>query len=117
MMVKMGRRGRRYGVLKSRLRKIFRIRMPSGPAPIIILLLFFVFEYVFKGNAEYPGDAEGQGQGRDILSLFKSDDGLPCALGPVCQILLGHLFMLEAQAPDMIKDSILGHCRPSLNPE
>jgi len=102
MTVRMGRRGRRYVVLKSRRRKIFRIRMPAGPAPIIILLPFFVFENIFKGNAEYPGDAEGQGQGRDVLSLFESDNGLPRALGPVCQFLLGHLSVLEALAPDMI---------------
>lgn len=117
MIVIKGRRGRRYGVRKIRLKEIFRIRKPAGPVPMIILFLFFVFEHVFKGNAEYPGDPECKGQRGDVLPLFQSDDGLPRALGAVSQFLLGHLSMFEALPSDMIEDVILGHCRPSLSPE
>src|ERR1017187_10529071 len=63
-----------------------------------------VLEHMIHADAEGARDAECQQQGREVFSRFQRHDGVPCYARLFRQIVLRHLPMIEAQAPNVVPD-------------
>src|ERR1019366_5960712 len=73
-----------------------------------------VLEHMFYADAEGARDAECQQQGREVFSRFQRHDGVARHAGLFRQVVLRHLPVIEAQAPDFVADLVFfaGHDYP-----
>ena len=71
---------------------------------------------IFSGLAPCSPQMEICRSGRHILPLLQGNDRLPGATGSLGQLLLGHLFVLEAEPANLVLDLSPGHGLPVSGP-